>query len=210
MKDFLLVGAGGHARVVADTLLALDPDTRIVMLDAEYPALRENDGFPVVGTIEQLEEFRHTHAVGFAATGNAAERLRAIEMLRQRGFEVPALIHPASWVSPKARLGAGTIVMAGAVVQTGSVIGLGGIINTGASVDHDCRLGDGIHLAPGARLAGGVEIGNRAWVGLGAVVKEYLSIGSGAAIGAGAAVIRDVADDDIVAGVPARSIKSSD
>jgi sugar O-acyltransferase (sialic acid O-acetyltransferase NeuD family) len=178
------------------------------MLDAEYPALMENDGFPVVGTIDQLEEFRRTHSVGFAASGNPVERLNAIEMLDQAGFQVPILVHPASWVSPRAKLGAGTIVMAGAVVQTGAVIGLGGIINTGASVDHDCRLGDGVHLAPGARLAGGVEIGDRSWIGLGAVIKEYISIGTGATIGAGATVIRDVADYDTVAGVPARSVGS--
>lgn len=205
MKHCILIGAGGHARVVADTLRTLYPEVEVIMLDDQFPRLRDNDGVPVVGKPEQLAQFRNRFSVGLAALGDAAQRLRSLDRLRAEGFETPVLIHPSAWVSPRASLGAGTVVLAGAVVQAGAQIGPGCIINTGASADHDCRLSEGVHLAPGARLAGGVSVGARTWIGIGAVVKEYTSLGEDVMVGAGAAVIDDIEDGQTVVGVPAAS-----
>lgn len=200
----LLLGAGGHSRVVADTLLAINPDADIAMLDGLYPRIVENGGYPVIGNIDRLAELSVRYPTGLAAIGKANDRLALIERLESLGYSVPALIHPASWVSRNVDLGGGTVILAGAIVQTGTRIDRGCILNTGSSVDHDCTLAEGVHIAPGARLAGGVTVYDRAWIGIGSAVKENLSIGSDAVVGAGAAVIHDVSSGQTVAGVPAK------
>ncbi len=206
----LVIGAGGHARVVADTLTVLNPRIQIVLLDDEYPELRESGDFVVLDKPSNLVLFRDRYSVGYAALGNARDRLEHLRLLSRSGLKSPPLVHPSSWVSPRAALGFGTVVLAGAVVQAGAIVGSGCIINTSASVDHDCHLSDGVHIAPGAHIAGGVKIGSRSWIGIGSVVKEYVSIGDDVMVGAGSAVINNVCDGQTVVGVPARPLAIDD
>lgn len=204
-RTCLIIGAGGHARTIADALLASVPELVILMLDPEYPGLRESGGFPVIGTPADLLKYRNRVLAAYAGVGNAFKRLSILDSLQASGFRLPTLVHPASWVSPRATLGPGVVVMAGAVVQTGARLGRGCIVNTASSVDHDCELGNGVHIAPGSHLAGGVRVGARSWIGIGAAVREYVAIGADVTVGAGAAVIDDIEDGCTVVGVPARA-----
>lgn len=204
----LIVGAGGHARTIADTLRALDSERDIVMLDPEFPELRTSGGFSVIGIPTDLEKYRNQFHIAYAGLGDARKRLAILESLQAHGYDLPTLGHPMSWISPQAVLGPGTVVMAGAIVQIGATLGRGCIINTGASVDHDCQLGDGVHVAPGARLSGAVAIGDQTWIGVGAVVKEGVKIGSNVTVGAGAAVVHDINNGETVIGIPARPMKT--
>lgn len=199
----LVIGAGGHAKVVIEALRAAGFDP-VGLLDArpDAPALL---GVPVLGGDDALPRLRAQGIeAAVVALGANQARERAGEGLRALGFRLPAVVHPAAFVSPSARIEEGAVVMARAVVGTLAEIGPLAILNTGCVVEHDNRIGASAHIAPCAVLAGTVRIGARALVGVGAVVRPGVSIGADAVVGAGSAVVGDVPDGAVVGGVPAR------
>lgn len=209
MSDLLILGAGGHAKVVAETALAAGVASRIAFLDdrPSPPVL----GWPVLGSLDQALEpsIQEQFTSAVVAIGHPSTRLRWIERLQKAGYELPVLIHPSAWISPSAQFGPGSVVFAQAAVQSQAVIGTGAILNTGCSVDHDVQLGDGVHICPGARLAGEVQVGFRSWIGIGASVIQQIRIGADVTVGAGAAVVRDLPDGVTAVGVPARILSST-
>lgn len=203
MTTVLLVGGGGHAKVVIDVLRAagfevagfLDPDPAAAPIegvrrlggDADAPALREQG---------------LTHAL--VALGDNRLRRRIGERLREDGFTLVTAVHPSAVVSSSAWIGAGVVVMPQAVINAAARVGDHVIVNTGAIVEHDCVLGAGVHLAPRSAMGGGCELGEEAFFGLGAVARPLSRIGARAVVGAGAVVIGAIAADVVAAGVPAR------
>ncbi|MCA8987891.1 MAG: acetyltransferase, partial [Planctomycetaceae bacterium] len=133
---------------------------------------------------------------------------KVMERAQQAGCLFPVLSHPTSIISPSAQLGTGTVLCAGSIVGTGAVLGTGCLLNTGSSVDHDCRLAEFVHVCPGAHLAGDVKVGAESWIGIGTAVIEGRTIGARSIIGAGSVVTRDLPDDVVAYGNPARIQKS--
>lgn len=204
MKKLLLVGAGGHGKVVADLAEHLAWD-EIAFLDDKWTEGYGDMPWPVIGKVDQIEALKGTFEHALIAIGNNGIRLNYHRRLLGLGFEVPVLVHPSATVSPYAKIGAGTVVFANAAINVDVRIGEAAIVNTGATVDHDAVLGDAAHVAPGANIAGNVEIGERTWVGIGASVREGAKIGADVTIGAGAAVVNDIPAGTTALGVPARS-----
>jgi sugar O-acyltransferase (sialic acid O-acetyltransferase NeuD family) len=131
-----------------------------------------------------------------------------IEDMRGRGHRFASLIHPSASVSRRSRVCDGCILNAGVVIASNADVGEYTVINRGALIGHDNKTGKCCTIGPGANIAGNVEIGDGAFVGQGAVIRERVKIGPGAAIAAGAVVLENVRANDMVAGVPARVIKS--
>jgi sugar O-acyltransferase (sialic acid O-acetyltransferase NeuD family) len=209
MSRLLILGAGGHAKVVAETAIASGQYADVAFLDDRCSGpdlLLSVLGYPVLGPLALALETAHREQFASAAVafGNAKARLNWIEQLDAAGYALPVLIHPTAWVSPSAQLGSGSVVFAQAAVQALVSIGVGSILNTGCSVDHDAQLADGVHICPGAHLAGEVQVGARTWIGIGASVIQQVRIGADVTVGAGAAVIRDLPDGVSAVGVPAR------
>lgn len=209
MSKLLILGAGGHGKVVAECALSLGVYTAIAFLDDDKKVVERSilSLLPIIGTFSDAGNFAHEFSYAFVALGNNRSRVELITYLTKIGYKIPCLIHPAAYVSKFAHIGSGTVIMAGAVVNADAHIGVGGIINTGASVDHDCVLGRGVHLSPGARLGGTVTVGDYTWICMGASVMNNVRVEEGSVAAAGAAVIRDVGDNVLVAGVPARERK---
>ena len=196
----LILGAGGHGRVLAELAAEVLQTTEIVVLD--------DDGTKrgVRGPLQRCHdlELRQRCPRALVALGQASLRLQWLEILEQLGYICPALVHPQGWVSASAVLGPGTVVLPQAAVMAGAQLGAGCIVNTSASVDHDCQLAAGVHVCPGAHLAGDVQVGSGSWIGIGANVIQGIRIGAGVTVGAGAAVVHDLADGITAVGVPAR------
>jgi sugar O-acyltransferase (sialic acid O-acetyltransferase NeuD family) len=207
----VILGTGGHARVVAD-IVRVGSDYELVgFLDDFYPERHEQRfcDATVLGGREQMgklmaQGIRH---VILALGDNAARRRIATEFVAA-GYVLGQAVHPRATLAADVRIGGGAVLMAGAVVNPNATLGENVIVNTCASVDHDCVLGNAVHLSPGAHLAGAVRVGDESWIGLGAVVLEGRSIGERTIVGAGAVVTRDLAADVVAYGVPAKAISS--
>lgn len=202
-KRLAILGAGGHAKVVADTARGLGW-TDIQFFDAAFGSAQMFGRIDVVGSdLDLLSRGREFSSV-LVAFGKNDLRLSKLQELRSLGFSTPALVHPSAHVASDVSIGPGTLVFAGAVIQPATKIGGGCIINTGASVDHDCVLGDGVHVGPGARIGGGVVIGDLSWIGIGSSISHCLTLGRSVILGAGAALISDAQSGMTYLGVPAK------
>ena len=203
LPSLYVFGAGGHGRSVADVASCCGYGD-IVFVDSRWPELSSNSDWKVVA--KDGSSIPAGSRV-FVAIGDSNERLAMFRQMTDGGFEIPTLVHPSAYLSKRATIGVGCVVMPQSVVGVGSAIGAAVIVNTSASIDHDCSVGDGAHISPGAHLAGGVHVGQESWIGIGAMVREGVRIGSRVMIGAGAVVVSDVPDGARMIGVPAREMK---
>ncbi len=179
-KKLVIIGAGGHGKVVADVAGKLCFYETILFLD-DRGTVTECCGFPVAGKSGNAAEYIGEADI-FVAIGSADARARVMAR--------------------------GTVVMAGAVINSDAQIGEGCIVNTCSSVDHDCILKDYVHVSVGAHVAGGVQIGDKTWIGAGAVVSNHVKIAPDCMVGAGAVVVKDILVAGTYVGVPARLIHS--
>lgn len=200
MKELLILGAGGHAKVVIDTARKCGYCPSAVFDDDETLIGTSVSGVPVVGKIHDLSD--NTEKNAFIAIGSNKVR----QKLAARFFKMvwPTLIHPNAYVAPGAKIGPGSLVCAGAIIQPDAAIGSHSIVNTGAKVDHDCLIGDFVHICPGCNLAGAVKVDHGSLLGVGCSVIPLISIGAWCTIGAGSVVVRDVVSHQKAMGVPAR------
>lgn len=205
-QETICYGAGGHARVVIDVGRACLIHFSRVLVD-EQPLVASLGEVPVCSAasidLASLKPFSF-----FVAVGRNEVRHRIFEHLKRHGSPI-TLIHPFSSVSPGATIGDAVVIMPGAVVNTGARIEDDVILNTCSSVDHDCKIGAHSHLCPGVHLAGNVTVGSGTMLGTGTSVIPGIQIGANCIIGAGSVVIRDIPDNCVAFGVPARVVKSN-
>ena len=199
----MVIGAGGHAKVVISSLQASE-----IKVDCVYddnPATWGSDvsGIPVRGPLKMLlNSDRDVTAV--IAIGKNEIRWQLAAQLK---LEWLTVVHPRAFVDSAAKLGPGTVVLAGAVIQPDAVVGNHAIVNTGVTIDHDCHVGDFVSLAPGSHLAGGVTVGDRTMIGTGCSVIPQIAIASNCTIGAGTVVVRDIPSGCTVVDQPAQMIR---
>lgn len=212
-KKCLILGGGGHAKVVIESLRLTGIAIAFAILDVDENLWgTEVLNVPVIGGDDKLPELAASgltyFTVGVGAIDNTAPRRRMYDLGLSHSLVPLTIVHPSALVAKSATIGAGCQVMAGAIINPGTKIGAGAIINTGAIIEHDCSLGDQAHIAPGARLGGSVHIGSGAVVGIGAVIIPSIRIGNNAMIGAGAVVVGDVPINTKVLGVPATPVNN--
>ena len=191
----VVLGAGGHAKVVISTIVAAGGAIAGIYDDDEVKF-----GWSILGhTVSAWPSECCGDAV--IAIGDNAQRERVASLL---AYQWRTVVHPSAHVDPSAILGAGVVIFAGAIIQADVVLGDHVIVNTGATIDHDCSVGDFAHFAPGVHLAGGVQVGRGAFFGIGSVVLPALKIGAWATVGAGAVVLHDLPERAVAYGVPAK------
>ena len=191
-----LYGASGHAKVIVDILQS--NGKQITGMIDDNPAINELVGYPVYHELENPSPV-------IVSIGDNRIRRKVVEKLQDAEFETA--VHTSAIVSPKSEIGEGTVVMQGAIIQSSVVIEKHCIINTGASIDHDCKIADFVHISPHATLCGNVTVGEGTWIGAGAVVIPGIRIGKWAKVGAGSVVIKDIPDNVVVVGNPARILR---
>lgn len=201
-SSFILLGAGGHAKV----LLSLGESLGINIIGVCDPELACQSisrwrGLHVLGKDEVLEDYSPSDISlinGIGKTPGNHHRKAIYEKWHKRGFVFTPLIHPTAWVADSVSLSDGVQVMAGAVVQPDCLVGINTIVNTRAAIDHDSNIGDNVHIAPGAVLCGGVIIGNDSFVSAGAIIAPGVTVGERSLIAAGTSVVRNVANDGVI------------
>lgn len=201
MKNLIIIGAGGHGRVIADIAQKLGVYPSISFLDDGDG--KESMGLPIIGKTADVEKYIATADI-FVAIGNSKIRAKFVEELLLKGATVPTLVHPNAVIGSQVEMGAGTAVMAGAVINPCAKLGKGVIVNTCSSIDHDCMIGDYCHIAIGSHVAGSVTLDNHTWIGAGATVSNNVKICENCMIGAGGVVVKDITEEGTYIGVPAR------
>jgi sugar O-acyltransferase (sialic acid O-acetyltransferase NeuD family) len=203
----IMIGAGGHARVLISSLNALRREI-IGILHPDLTLIGQSmAGINIIGNDDKVLEYApdSIELVNGIGSTSSTEKRKAVYMkFKNDGYLFAAVVHPSATIMTDVQLGEGAQVMAGALVQTGCVIGDNAIINTGAIIDHDCLIGAHAHIAPGAVLSGEVQVGAMTHIGTAATIIQGIKIGSEAIIGAGAVVIKDVLPGKKMIGNPAR------
>ena len=208
MDKIIVLGAGGHAKIIIDILESGTYYTEgLVNAEGEGECL----GKPVLGTDEVLTSLYNkgitNAAIGIGNVGNPEIRNKVYENAKKIGFAFPNVIHPSAVIAGSARLGEAGVFAAGCVVNPEAEIGDNVIVNTNATVEHDVKLGYGVHIAPGAVVLGAAEIGDNTFIGAGAVINPMCKVGKNCIVGSGAVVIKDVPDNSTVVGVPVAPVK---
>lgn len=201
MNRLIIVGAGGHGKVIADNAVK-NGYTDICFVDDH--AVGVCMGFPIIGTGEVLAELNDGKTDFVIGIGNNAVRKKISE---KYDINWITLIHPSAQIAMNVSIGKGTVVMANVVINVCTTIGEHCIINTSAVVEHDNVVGDYVHISPGAKLSGTVTVGKHTWIGTGASIINNVDICDSCIIGAGTVVVKGIKESGTYVGVPARNIK---
>ena len=210
MTRILIIGAGGHAQVIADLILCrarLGENVQLLGFVDDNPSLlgRERLGVKVLGLIAQATEFEPEAVI--VGIGDNVTRARVYQQLKARGATFGTAIHPRAVIADNVEMGEGSVVFANAVINTGSIVGPNVIVNTGATIDHHARIGAHVHITPGVHLGGTVTVEEGAFLGIGSSVIPNRTIGAWSTVGAGAVVNHDVPPNTTVVGVPAKPLQ---
>ena len=210
-NGIVLVGGGGHCKVVLDVIKENNYYDEVCISD-----LKENIGKEILDirikyVDEQLADLYNKGInSAFVSMGKINindQRMKLYKKIKNIGFKIPTIISKSSNVSIYTVISEGTFIGKNAIVNPGVKIGKNCIINTGAIIEHDCIIGDNVHIGPGAVLSGGVTIGENSFIGTGAMITQYLNIASNTVIGAGAVVVRDINEPGVYVGNPAKFLK---
>lgn len=212
MKKIILVGSGGHAISVMDTIQSGGEYVIDGLIDLPDNIGKNVMGYKVIGTDSCLEDIltkgTKYAAVTVGSVGDTLLRQKLFKRLKEIGFKIPNIIDPSAVVSPNIELGEGIFIGKRAVINANCRIGDMATINSGSIIEHGCDIGQFVHVSPGAVVCGDALVHRDAHIGAGTIVIQGLTIGRGAVIGAGSIVTRDIAHDTIAYGNPCREVIS--
>ncbi len=210
VEEIVVIGGGGHAKVVVSILQKLDGYRVLGYTDLKdhgpllgIPYLGDDGGLKAIAVGSKKRNA--VLAVGQVGLGLLREKI--ISKLRALNLAFPPIVSKDSIVNAGAVVADGLVVMDGAVVNVGAKLGQYAIVNTNCTIEHDSVLEDWVHVAPGATVCGGVTIGRHSMIGAGATVIEGIKIAADCIVGAGATVVEDIIDSGVYVGCPARRIK---
>lgn len=201
MKEIILYGAGGHAKVIMDILKATNIKVKSFVDD--NPEQNEFMNHKVTHSYDGEGEI----IVSIGANSIRKDIVKKLTKLPNTKFG--KAIHPSAILSPNCIINEGTVIMQGSIIQSCAKIGKHCIINTASSVDHDCIIKDFVHISPHATICGNVTIDEGTWIGAGAVVIPGIKIGKNCIIGAGAIVCKNIPDQVVAYGNPCKIMKEN-
>lgn len=205
----ILIGGGGHCRSCIDVV---EQDGRFTIegiLDNKEKSGGEIDGYTILGgdeLIAELAAMKFKFLITVGQIKSSSVRFKIFEHLQRSGAALATVISSRAYVSKKAVVGAGTIVLHGSVINAGVNIGANCIINTKSLAEHDVTIGDHVHISTGARVNGGCVIGSHSFIGSGAIIANGVRIIENVVVGAGAVVIKDITESGVYAGNPSKKI----
>lgn len=206
MNKIMLIGAGGHGRVVLEALNASGIKA-FGFYDDSISKGTVIDGLEVVGNIEDLLSYDEKYSF-IVCIGRNEPRKRIYEKLIGRGADPYTIIHPRAYVAGNVIIGRGTIICAAAFIGVGTVIGDNCIINTNSSIDHECIIENHAQVQPGAVLTGNVSLGELSTVGSGSIIIPGVRVEKNSIVGAGAVVTKNLEEGKVWTGIPAKEQRS--
>ncbi len=212
MRNIVLFGGGLHANVCIDIIEKESKYTLVGIIDSKAKIGSEIFGYPVIGRQEDIIELkeRFNIEVGLIAIGDNYERclVRDVVVSKLPEFEFINAIHPSAIIGRNVKFGVGNVIMPGVIINPDSEIEDFCILNTGAQLEHNCFMGSFSHLSPGAVTGGKVRIGKFAAITLNATIIDRVNIGENTVVGSGSVVVKDLPDNVLAYGNPARIIRT--
>lgn len=206
-KPLVMVGAGGHAAVLAELLLGQGKTLLAVVAPDPVKANSPLAGLArIVNDDALLAEYSPEQVDlvnGIGSIPGSYTRCKIFRFYKDHGYFFPPVISSEAKLSKYAQLEECVQIMAGAIVQTSAKIEKNSIINTGAIIEHDCLIGAHNHIAPGAVLSGAVVTEPNVHVGTGAAIIQGVHIGENAVVGAGTTIAKNIPAGQVL--IPARS-----
>lgn len=206
MQKVVIIGDGGHSKVIQEIILSNKDLKLVAILDDCYKEVTRRNNVTYGPINDEKELLSEKDALLMIGIGNNETRKNVVHKLALPNERYITLIHTSAIVSRNAQIGYGTVVMARSVVQAGSTIGSHVILNTGSIVEHDNLIGDYAHISPGTILTGNVTIGEGTHIGAGTVIIPSCAVGDWCIIGAGSTVTREILDGQKAYGVPAKVV----
>ncbi len=210
--NLILIGSGGHAKLVIDILEETNTCNIIGVTSNDLKKGESFQGYAVLGNDEVLPEYRK-NGIRYAAMGlggyrDNTLRQRVYEKIKSLGYAFLNVIHPSAIISKTAKLGEGVVVFPGVILNTEVIIGNNSIIATGSTIDHETVIGNHVLVSAGVTIGANTVIGDNVLLALGSKVISGLTIKSNVLIAAGAVVVKDIEENTKVFGIPAKPIKS--
>lgn len=196
MKNVVIFGTGGHAKVIYD--IVIKSNDRVVAFIDEYKEITDFLGIPVY---RSLHEIVTENDYVIVAIGDNLTREKIYENYRYQWYTA---IHPTSIIGQDVVIEEGAMILAGTILNSNCHIGKGTIINSGTIIEHDCEIGNYVHVSPHGTVCGTCKIGDRTWIGASATVINNISITSDVIVGAGSLVIKDIVNKGKYVGIPCR------
>ena len=210
-KKIVLIGGGGHCKVVISILKKLD-NFEIAGIVDNYKAGSLISGIKIIGTDDDLRDIYksgiHYALITVGSTKDNTKRYLLFNMAKEIGYKFPVIISPEAIVDKSVKIDEGTVIMPGSIINIDSSIGKNCIMNSGAIIEHDCKIGDHCHIAPGVHVSGAVKIDKLSFIGIGTTIIQGIKIGENVTIGAGSVIIKDIPDNVIAVGNPAKIVSN--
>lgn len=207
-EDIIILGRGGHAKVVIDIIEAAGLYNIIGITDVSIDEANSYRGYPMLGDDDVLSVYFENGvknvAIGLGGYRNNNNRKEVFNKVKIMGFNVPVLIHPSAIISNSVVVCEGSVIFSGVNINTDVKIGKNNIIATGANIDHETSLGDHVLISAGVTIGGNVEIANEVLIALGSNIISGVKIKEKIVVGAGAVVVNDLIDIGTYIGCPAK------
>lgn len=214
MKKIIIIGGGGHAKVLIDAILNRK-STGLEIIGCIDPKLRIGSqvscGIKVIGDDTKISLFKKKELLlvnGVGSIKSIEPRKKIYEKWSKR-YTFYSVIHNTAILAKSADFAEGIQVLAGAIINPKAIVGKNSLINTGSIIEHDCHIGSHVHIAPGCVILGGVNIGDNIHIGAGTVILQGTKIGDNSIIGAGSVVVNDIPRNSLAYGSPCKVIKGT-
>jgi sugar O-acyltransferase (sialic acid O-acetyltransferase NeuD family) len=211
MTRVLVIGVGPQTRVIPDIVAARGDIELLGFVDTgdSRTPRQEIGGRPVYAPDTFPDELRRQlgELAVLIANDRPDARPKLVARIDAADLPLANLVHPSAVISPSARIGGGALICPGVIVGPGADIGRHAILNTACTIDHDCALEENVIVGPGVHLPGGVTIRSGAFIGVGVSATPGVTVGRNSLIGAGSVITKDIEENVIAAGVPAKAIR---
>lgn len=211
MKDIIVYGAGGHAKILIDIIENSELYRVVGVIGLDNEGTSELMGYRVFKGDSHLDSFfrKGVRNIGIGIGGftNNTKRKEVYHLLKGKGFTFPNIIDPSATISRHCSMGEANVIFAGVIINTEVTIGNNVVIATGSSIDHEAVIMDNVLVSAGVTIGAGNVINDGALIALGAKVVSRVNIGSDVLVGAGSVVTKDIKEPGVYIGIPARRIK---